>query len=202
MANQDIKQGLRPLKALSGEFRTNNYYVPASYGTALFIGDPVVITGTANTSNVIANGRKFPAGSLPEISKANAGDTNAFTGVIVGFLTNFDNMSIAYKPASTEAIAIVADAADQEYLIQEESGGSPLGVTSVGLNTNLVFTKAGSTATGFSGAELNNSTLSTSATFQLKILRLFDEIDNEIGKNAKWVVKNNNSTQSNATTGV
>jgi len=30
----------------------NPYYIPAGYGTALFIGDPVIITGTANTAEV------------------------------------------------------------------------------------------------------------------------------------------------------
>lgn len=202
MANNDIKMGLRPLKALSGEMRTNNYYVPASYATDLFIGDPVVITGTANTSNVLTSGKRFAAGSLPEINKATAGDTNAWTGVIVGFLPNFENFSRTYNPASTEAVAVVADAADQEYLIQEESAGTPLAATSVGLNANLVFAEAGSTITGFSGAELDTSTPAGTATFQLKILRLLDEIDNTIGQHAKWVVKNNNSTQSNATIGV
>jgi hypothetical protein len=202
MANSNTPKGLVPIKNNGGELDVNFYYIPASYGTALFIGDPVVKTGTSNTANVVAGQREFAAGSLPEINKATAGDDNPITGVVVGFLTNFDNTSRNYNPASTEAIAIVADRPDQRFEIQEETAGTALAATSVGLNANLVYAESGSTVTGISGAELDTSTPATTGTFQLKILRLVDRADNAIGQHAKWEVKINRHSDANAVVGI
>lgn len=203
MANSDTPFGLIPIKnSPFNEIPKNYYYIPSSYATALFIGDPVVKTGTSNTVAVTTAGRYFNPGSLPEINKATAGDGNAITGVIIGFLANPSNLNVAYNPASTERIAIVADSPLQEFEIQEESAGSPLAATSVGLNANVVYAESGSTATGLSGAELDTTTPATTATFQLKILRLLDAPENAIGQHAKWRVKINNHTEANVTAGI
>ena len=203
MTNSNTPYGLKPVKnSPFVEIPKNYYYIPASYGTALFIGDPVIKTGTSNTANVLGDGRPFAAGSLPEINKATAGDANKITGVIIGFLAIPTNLNIAYNPASTERIAIVADSPLQEFEIQEETAGTALAATSVGLNANLVYAESGSTVTGLSGAELDTSTPATTSTFQLKILRLVDAPDNAIGQHAKWRVKINNHTEANVTTGI
>ena len=202
MANANTPKGLVPIKNNGGELDVNFYYIPSSYGTDLFIGDPVVKTGTANTANVVAGGRNFKSGSLPEINKATAGDDNAITGVIVGFLSDFDNTTLTYNAASSERIAIVADRPDQRFEIQEETAGTALAATSVGLNANVVYAESGSTTTGLSGAELDTSTPATTATFQLKILRLIEREDNEIGQHAKWEVKINRHSDANAVLGI
>lgn len=202
MANSNTPMGLVPIKNDGGEIQKNYYYIPSSYGTALFIGDPVVKTGTSNTANVVAGQRQYPAGSLPEINKATAGDDNPITGVIVGFLTNFDDTSKNYNPASTEAIAIVADDPSQHFEIQEETAGTALAATSVGLNANVVYAESGSTVTGISGVELDTSTPASTGTFQLKILRLVDRVDNAIGQHAKWEVKINRHSDANAVVGL
>ena len=202
MANANTPFGLVPVKGLSGQISTDYYYVPASYGTALFINDPVVITGTSNTVNVTTAGLHFPAGSLPEVNKTTAGTTNKSTGVIVGFLPNFDGTDKAYNPASTEAIAIVANRPEQLFEIQEETAGTPLDVNSVGLNANLVFAESGSTITGLSGAELDTSTPATTIGFQLRIVRLIDRADNAIGQHAKWLVRFNQHTEGDNTAGI
>lgn len=203
MTNLNTPYGLVPVKnSPFVEIPKNYYYIPASYATALFIGDPIVKTGTSNTANVLTSGRQFAAGSLPEINKATDGDANKITGVIIGFLANPLNLNSVYNPASTEAVAIVADSSLQEFEIQEETAGTALAVTAVGLNANLVFAESGSTVTGLSGAELDTSTPATTSTFQLKILRLVDAPDNAIGQHAKWRVKINNHTEANVTSGI
>lgn len=203
MANANTPAGLTPLKnSPFVEIPKNYYYIPSTYATALFIGDPVIKTGTSNTANVLSDGRKFAAGSLPEINKATAGDTNKITGVIVGFLANPSNLTLNYNTASTERVAIVADSPLQEFMIQEETAGTALAATSVGLNANVVFAESGSTATGLSGVELDTSTPATDATFQLKILRLLDAPENAIGQHAKWRVKINNHTEANIVAGI
>ena len=203
MTNSNTPYGLKPVKnSPFVEIPKNYYYIPASYGTALFINDPVIKTGTSNTANVLGDGRPFAAGSLPEINKATAGDANKITGVIIGFLANPTNLNVAYNPASTERIAIVADSPLQEFEIQEETAGTALAVTAVGLNANVVFAESGSTVTGLSGVELDTSTPATDATFQLKILRLVDAPENAIGQHAKWRVKINNHTEANIVAGI
>lgn len=203
MANANTPAGLTPLKnSPFVEIPKNYYYIPSTYGTALFIGDPVVKTGTSNTSNVLGDGRQFAAGSLPEINKATAGDANKITGVIIGFLANPSNLTLNYNTASTERVAIVADSPLQEFMIQEETAGTALAATSVGLNANVVFAESGSTSTGLSGVELDTSTPATDATFQLKILRLLDAPENAIGQHAKWRVKINNHTEANIVAGI
>ena len=203
MANANTPFGLVPIKnSPFVEIPKNYYYIPASYANALFIGDPVVKTGTSNSAAVLGDGRPFAPGSLPEINKASAGDGNKITGVIVGFLAMPTNLNAAYNPASTERVAIVADSPLQEFEIQEESAGSPLAITSVGLNANLVYAESGSAATGLSGAELDTTTPAADATFQLKILRLLDTPGNAIGQHAKWRVRINNHTEANATAGI
>lgn len=203
MANANTPAGLTPLKnSPFVEIPKNSYYIPASYATALFIGDLVVKTGTSNTANVLTSGEFYPAGSLPEINKATAGDANPSTGVIVGFKAIPSNLTLSYNPAFTERVAIVADSPLQEFSIQEESAGSPLAATSVGLNANVVYAESGSTATGLSGAELDTTTPATDATFQLKIKRLLDAPENAIGQHAKWVVTINNHTEANGKAGI
>ena len=203
MANANTPAGLTPLKnSPFVEIPKNYYYIPSTYATALFIGDPVIKTGTSNTVNVTSAGRFFNAGSLPEINKATAGDTNKITGVIVGFLANPSNLTLNYNTASTERVAIVADSPLQEFMIQEETAGTALAATSVGLNANVVFAESGSTSTGLSGVELDTSTPNTDATYQLKILRLLDAPENAIGQHAKWRVKINNHTEANIVAGI
>jgi hypothetical protein len=202
MANSNNPKGLIPIKNNGGELDVNFYYVNSSYATALFIGDPVVKNGTSNIANVVAGQRQFNAGTLPEVEKATAGAGNPITGVIVGFLPNFDNTSRNYNPASTETIAVVADNPNQHFEIQEETAGTPLAATSVGLNANVVFAESGSTVTGISGVELDTTTPASGATLQLKILRLVDRVDNAIGQHAKWEVKINNHTDANAVAGI
>ena len=158
MANVDSPFGLRPIRHRNGapyNGAVSPYYIPSSYGTALFIGDPVVKTGTSNTAEVKSFvGGNFPIGTLPEINKATAGDGNAITGVIVGFGPNPSDLDKAYNAASTENVAWVADDPDLVFEIQAD-GAIP--AASIGLNAVLIFTHSGSTTTGLSGVELDTT---------------------------------------------
>ena len=194
MANNDTPLGLIPIKDKNGapyNGAVNEYYIPSTYATALFVGDPVIITGTSNTTEYLSN----PPGTLPEINKATAAGGNYISGVIVGFNFLADDLTKTYNAASTERIAYVADDPDLVFEIQEDSGGTALAATSVGLNADLVYTHSGSTTSGKSGAELDRSTANTTNTLQLKILRLINRVDNVIGDSAKWEVMINLHTQ-------
>lgn len=183
MANNDAPFGLRAVGHPMGlsKASTRAYFVPASYGTALFVGDPVVKTGTSNTAEVSAVGLgRMPIGSLAEVNKATAGDDNAITGVIVGVAADPDNLSRRYIPASTGGVVFVNDDPQTEFEIQADED---IVAADIGLNAALVFTNAGSTATGQSGAELDSSTVATTATEQLRILSVVPREDNAAAEN-------------------
>lgn len=181
MANVDSPFGLRPVRfrggaPYNGAFRA--YYIPSSYGTALYIGDPVVKTGTSNTAVVTFPGGEYGIGTCPEINKATAGDANRMTGVIVGFAPLPSDLSKQYNPASTERIAYVCDNPDVVFEIQAD-GAIP--AASIGLNAVFIYTHSGSTATGLSGVELDTTSdaPAADASNQMLILGAVNRPDND-----------------------
>lgn len=198
MANSSRPYGLLPLVSENGTVRTNYYYIPAAYGTALYVGDTVIKSGTSN-SNVVINGRNYAAGSLPSITKATAGAGNLITGVIVGFVVNPANLnSPTYNPANTEAIALVCD--DPQQLFKSQCLGT-LAVTQVGLNANLDFGTADS-IWGQSGITIDIDNANTTQNFQTSVKRLLDTPGNELGLYSQVVVKINQHTEAANTAGI
>lgn len=206
MANTDTPFGLRPVKHRNGapyNGATNPYYVPSSYATAMFIGDAVVKTGTANTAEVTAPGAgKFPAGTLPEINRATVGDGNAITGVVVAFAANASNLEQVHKPASQERVVFVADDPDLTFEIQADG---TLAATQVGLNAVLIDTHSGSTTTALSGTELDTTSdvPAADASNQLTIQRIVNREDNELASaNSIAEVKITNHTEAHGVIGI
>ena len=202
MTNINAPFGLRPVKhtngaPYSGAFRA--YFVPASDGTALFVGDPVVKAGSSNTAVVSAPGAgTFGIGALPTITRATAGTTNRITGVIVGFAG--DANAPLNRPASTDRVVYVCD--DPDILFEIQSSGA-LAATDVGLNSVITFTVAGSAFTGKSGAQLDQSVLATTAAHQLSIVELVNREDNFPTLTAsKVLVRINNHTEVAGAAGV
>lgn len=205
MANTDTPFGLRPIRHRNGAAyngAANPYYIPASYATALFIGDAVVKTGTSNTTYVeAASVGGFQPGTLPEINRATAGDGNRITGVIVGFAALPSNLEHKHNPASTERVALVCD--DPDVIFEIQADGS-VAATSAGLNAVLIYTHAGSAFTGMSGAELDTTSdaPAADASNQLLILRAANRADNDIASaNSKWEVLINQHTENQGTVG-
>ena len=206
MANTDARIGLRPVRYISGAVyngAVNPYYIASTYGTALFIGDPVTKTGTGNTAAVSAPGvGDFAIGTMPEIEKTViSGEVTAanevLTGVIVSFAADPTSLENTHNPASTERIAMVCDDPDVVFEIQADDNAA-IGATELGLNGNLIFTHGGSTTTGLSGAELDSGTttaLATTNTRQLHILRCVNREDND-----NTLVRNNVLVRINAHT--
>lgn len=187
MANTNNPTGLSPIRYKGGAAYTGAarpYYKPVGYGTAVFVGDCVVITGTANTAAVTAPGLgEFAIGTLPEINRTTPGDVNTdgerITGVVVGFAANPGDLSKVYSPASTECVVLVAD---DPNLIFEVQCASAIAATQIGLNAILVDTSSGSTTTGLSGTEMDGgvgTAPAADASYQLKILRQINRVDNE-----------------------
>lgn len=194
MVNKDAPKGLVPIRHKNGAPYNGAYrecYLRSDYAVAMFVGDPVILTGTANL--LAFNGN--PPGTLPTINKATAAGGAYISGVIVGFSPLPTDLSKTYNPASTERIAYVVDDPDIVFEIQEDGAVTPLASTSVGGNADLIYTRSGSTTTGKSGAELDSSTIDTTNTLQLRVLGLINRVDNALGEFAKWEVMINLHSQ-------
>lgn len=202
MANSDNRFGLRPItQGNAGGFtgKVRPYHIGSS-GVALYIGDPVVKTGTSNTA-AAGEGGQYAAGALQEVTKATAGATNATTGVVVGFDVDANNLDKSYNPASNARVVMVADDPHQEFEIQSDSGAATA-ATDIGSNADYIFTHGGDTATGLSGVELDTSDMSAGATAQLTILGLIPRENNALGTNSKLRVRINLHTEANTVVGI
>lgn len=199
MPNTSKISGFRPVKSAIGganQGQGNIYAVLASDATALFVGDPVKLDGSAHTNGVAS------------VTKATQGA--AVLGVVVGVLpVKFDpvsgsmtNASITldtpqFRAASTFQYVLVNDDPGQIYEVEAVTGANAaysMLVADVGLNADL-STVAGSTTTGVSAAALDMATKATTATLQFKILGASQRPDNEpTGNSTKVLVKINNAT--------
>lgn len=187
MANLNAPTGLRPVRHKSGapySGAVNTYFVPASDGTALYIGDPVIIAGSGDADGVST------------VTIATAAGAGRVTGVVVGFVPS-PTFTTKYRPASTAAYVLVADDLDLVFEVQEDAVGGALAVTDIGLNADLIA-GSGSTVTGLSAWQLDTSTKATTATLQLRIVGFVQRANNEVGANAKVLVRINLPTETGA----
>lgn len=183
MANSDNAKGLRPVRYQGGAAYTgaaNRYYVPASDGTAIYLGGLVKPAGSADASGVMS-------------VTGNVSTGNAVLGVVVG-VEPVTAESTIYRVASTERYVLVADDPNLVFEIQDDSDGGDLAAANVGNTADLTGFTSGSTASGASSIEIDSSTATASGdgTEDVLILGLVQSGDNEIGTNAKWLVRLNN----------
>ena len=183
MPNTNVAFGLRPVLPKGGVVQTNEYFVPASDGTALFVGDPVIIAGSGDAAGV------------PSIVRA--GPNNRITGVVVGFRPDKNITANGYRAASTAAYVLVCDDPEQVFEIQARHSGNPLAEADIGLNANL-FVGSGSTATKMSGFQLDTPTKGTNPGLQVRIVRVVQRADVEIGPYTKVHVRINTPTETGA----
>ncbi len=186
MANADTPFGLKPVRYMDGRPYTgavNPYYLQSGYGTATFIGDPVVLTGTSNTAAVtVPGGGSFGIGTLNEINKITLADATTAAhrpiGVIVGFAPLATDLTKKWNPASTERVAYVAD--DPRLIFEIQANGA-IPAASMGLNGFLIQDHNGSTITGLSGLELDTTGTApqADASNPLLIWRAVNREDND-----------------------
>lgn len=190
MANANRPKGFVPVSYLNGapwNGQARMYSIAASYGTALYIGDPVISSGTANSDGV--PGIAIGAG------------TGALRGVIVGLgkyeglMANPSNLDITYRPASDPAAwyAMVVDDPNVIFEIQEESNGTALAAADVGLNQISVSGSGNGYVSGWQVRSATGATPNTTATLQLRLLGLarYPAGTNVFGAYAKWLVQIN-----------
>ncbi len=204
MANANVARGLIPYRYIwgapyNGSF--NIYYVPSSYATALFIGDPVDIISSSNDAN-----------GIPAVKLATVG--SPILGVMVGIVDAGQPVIAVTRDlspwhlASTNQYIAVADDPNLLHMVQDDASSQATAPNLwAGKNANLV-SGSGSTNNGFSGWQLAASTVATTNTLDAKIIMPLQQADNTISSvantnmNAKWLVKLNNSRFANQIAGV
>ena len=163
MANIDASFGLRPigLDNSSGPSPVlNKYIIAAAEATDLFVGDPVQLGGTAILD--LVDGVTYST-----VVRATAGSGSFITGVIAAFVPETDESPTFKTDAVTQRTVLVADDPTQLFEIQADG---TVAVTDFGETADIIFTNAGSTATGLAGAELDTSDIGTGS--QLVIERM------------------------------
>jgi hypothetical protein len=151
----------------------------AGDSVACFVGDPVKLTGATTTD-----------GKLEVVATSTT--AVAIAGVFVGFqpdFTNEGNLTNNHRLASTAVTGYVLFGSDVLYTCQEDSDAGAIPAAESGFNVDLIYA-AGNTLTGTSAVELDSST-ALAASGQFRLRSISQQIDNEIGVNAKWVVSIN-----------
>lgn len=191
MANANSPFGLRPVCYASGAPYNgpgNMYYIASATAQALYVGDPVYPTGTSDAFGIpgitigTAAGGAYILGSFGGIA----------TGGPAGSVPIGVTRDLAvYHPSSLSQYVIVHDDPNLLFAVQEDSLGGSMGADAPSANVDLIA-GAGSTVTGYSGWTLDSSTLNTTATLQMRILRVLDEPDNLVGTAyVKWLCRIN-----------
>src|SRR3990172_9915104 len=98
-------------------------------------------------------------------------------------------IGVAANYAAIGATVWVYDHPEQEFVGQADGAEIATGVD-FGLNFNLLATAASSGTQ--SAHEIDSSEGNTTATLPIKVLRLHPAIDNELGANARCIIKINN----------
>jgi hypothetical protein len=193
MANAVIKRGFLPVGTIGGSPYTGAvrpYSVAAANATAIFIGDLVTASTTSQTINGVV---------YQDVVQSATGDV--FQGVVVG-VDPVTNASLPYRAASTQRVVFVADDPNLMLLTDDISTGTPLAAADVGLNANIVV-GTGSTVTGYSAMELDNTTEATTNTLDVKIMGILQSPDNDpASASARFVVKLNRHRFANQVAGI
>jgi len=198
MANANRPSGFSPVQYLNGapwNGQARLYSIAAAYGTALYIGDPVISSGTADANGIpgIAIGATTGALRGVIVGLFNSGQATApVGGVSVG---NIVNSNITYRPASDPNVwyALVVDDPNVLFAVQEESNGTQLAATEVGLNTISKSGTGNGYLSGWMIPSATGATPNTTATLQLRLFGLVQAPagTNVFGAYAKWLVQIN-----------
>jgi hypothetical protein len=167
MANKDAAFGMKPVRMIGGAPYTggqSRYRIAANYGTSIFQGD-MVAQVTGGTVEVHADG-----GTVPVVG--------VFNGCQYTDPTSGEQVYSNYYPASTNAADIIAFIIDDPDVVYEVQADDTFPVTDLFGNFDIVYTSAGSTMTGISGAELDVTTGATNTNLPIKAIDISEDPNN------------------------
>jgi hypothetical protein len=167
MANQDAAFGMKPVRMIGGAPYSggqSRYRIAANYGTSIFQGD-MVAQVTGGGVEVHADG-----GTVPIVG--------VFNGCQYTDPTSGEQVFSNYYPASTNASDIIAFVIDDPMVVFEIQADSAYPIADLFGNHDIVYTTAGSTLTGISGAELKVADGGTGTTLSLKAIDISQDPSN------------------------
>lgn len=190
MANIDAAKGFKLVKKEGGgDWEIRTCYVPATDGTAIYLGDIVKLAAGAD-----------PKGKCPTVTRL-AAVTDAPFGVVIGkvFKTASQDDSVLYRAASTETWLEVCT--DKDAIYEAQIAGT-FAITNTTYNADPTDpgTYTGDTATGFSALELGTPATTSSLMFQ--ITGAVPRQGNAVGANTKVYCKFNEGQTFAGRTGV
>jgi hypothetical protein len=188
MTNDDeiaARGGLLPVQFPYGNYRKTLYKLTTSAAAAVYIGQPMQM-------------------SAGEVKPADPGDNNAILGPALGFVdsskaglssgvTKTDQGG--YLPANTDAYVQICDDPMQLFQMQGDSGGTAMSADDVGERVTFIFrTSSGSTTTGYSTAEVDQSDVAADTGGALQVVGLVDRMNsdgtaNDYGNYVKLLVR-------------
>ena len=167
MANQDASFGMKPVRMMGGSPYSggqSRYRIAANYGTSIFQGD-MVMQVTGGGVEIHADG-----GTVPIVG--------VFNGCTYTDPTTNEPTFSNFYPASTAAADIIAFIIDDSNVVFEIQADDTFPVADLFGNFDIVYTTAGSTVTGISGAELDVTTGATTAGLPLKAIDISGDPEN------------------------
>lgn len=163
MPNTNVAFGFQPARNFA-DVELQSCVIPASDGTATFVGDLVKLHGTGDATT-----------RYPTVIQAAAGNASIY-GVIVGFEPDYDNLNTKHRLASTRRIARVMPA--YQHILWRVNASITIDVDNIGTGYDITV-GAGNTTTGKSTMQLDVSTLATTGT-TLRLLDIERTPDNAI----------------------
>ena len=164
MANQDAAFGMKPVRMIGGapyNGGQSRYRIAANYGTSIFQGDMVAAV-TGGGVEVHADG-----GTVPIVG--------VFNGCMYTDPTSGEQIFSNYYPASTNAADIIAFVIDDPMVVFEIQAAIAFPIADLFGNFDIVYTTAGSTKTGISGAELQVTDGGTGTTLSVKAIDISED---------------------------
>jgi hypothetical protein len=167
MANLDASFGMKPVRMMGGSPYSggqSRYRIAANYGTSIFQGD-MVMQVTGGGVEIHADG-----GTVPIVG--------VFNGCKYTDPTSGEQVFSNYYPASTNASDIIAFIIDDPNVVFEIQADDTFPVADLFGNFDIVYTTAGSTLSGISGAELDVTTGATTAGLPIKAIDISEDPEN------------------------
>jgi hypothetical protein len=203
MANTSAIAGLVPSRYRSGapwNGGGNLYCYLAAETNQIWVGDPVTTVGSAN-----GDGFGTPAVKLATAGAASRGVVVAIgTTPQGGGYFNPTNLNTINRPTGAQSINyyfLVCDDPDVLFEVQEGGAGAVLTATSINRNVNFSTGTRPSTSIIVSPTFLDNNTVNTTSTLNLKIFAAVQRADNTpFTALQKWLVSINNHEFSTGTT--
>lgn len=198
MANPNRPSGFTPVQYLNGapwNGQSRIYSIIAGYGTDLYIGDPVISSGTADDFGVPGINRGAATGALRGVITGlfDSGKTTSFPSAPTSGGIGDD--SLIYRPASHINVwyATVVDDPMVLFEIQEEKVATQMTKVDVGANQISVSGSGNGFISGWQVAGSTTGAAAVTATLQLRLMGLAQPPagTNNFGAYAKWLVKIN-----------